>query len=179
MSSGDIAAIVLAAPLCASVVTSGWSLLWNPAVESPLPPAVHRLLLLTELGVVIALLFPVGSKAQFGAAAVLYLMLAAGSGALLARRGAVPCGCWGRSGQVLSWRLVAANAVLALVAISQLPGRRTISVGGGVLVTVSLFALCFVFAVILPDMRYALAGARRRADGERRWFSRFPDLERP
>jgi hypothetical protein len=178
ISLGDVAAIVLAAPLCSSVVANAWALFWDPRVESPLSPRLHRLLIAVELVVVIALLFPVGVQLQFALAAALYLALATGAAVLLRRRGAVPCGCWGASGQVLNWRLVAANVLLAAVAVSQAFGHRTVSVGGAALVTVSLFALCFVFAVLLPDWRHALAGARQRADGERRWFRGFPDLER-
>jgi hypothetical protein len=179
VSLADAAAVLLAAPLCTSVVANGWTLFWESEAPSPLPPWLHRLLLVAEFAVVIVLLFPSGVRLQFTLAAVMYLALATGAGVLLTRRGAVPCGCWGRSGQVLSWRLVAANVVLALVAVSQEFGRRSIGAGGAALVTVSLFALCFLLAVVLPEMRHALAGAKQRADGERRWFRGFPDLERP
>jgi hypothetical protein len=177
VTAADLAAIVLAGPLVVSVVTNAWALLWQPVAASPLGPLQHRLLLLAEVLVVVLLLQPIGPALQFTAAGVLYLALAAGVAFMLWRRGSVPCGCWGSDKHRVSWRLAAADLLLAVLAFSQVGEVRTIGVGSGLLVMLSGFALAFVFSVVLPDLRHVHRGAAKRAENDRRWFNGFPDLE--
>jgi hypothetical protein len=174
----DLCAVVLAVPLITSVTANAWSLVWHPMNDGPLGPRAHRALLLAEGAVALSLLVPVGTMVQFTAASVLYAALGGGVLVLLRRRGPVPCGCWGRTGHKLGGRLVVGNLALALLALTQLGGQRTIGPGAGAVLAIALFVLALVLIVALPEMRHALRGATTRADSERRWFNGFPDLER-
>lgn len=174
----DFVAVALAAPLAVSVVTNMWAWFWNQGTVGPLPPATHRWLITAEAVCVVLLLMPVGSGVRFGLSALMYAALSIGSAVLLRRFGAVPCGCWGTTGHKLSWRLVSANALWGLLAVSQIGAvSTTLTTQSGFLILLALVGLALVFGVALPDMRHALVGVRQRADNERRWFNRFPDLE--
>lgn len=178
MTVADILALALASPLVLSVVTNLWPLYWRRGVRGPVSRLTHRALMVVQAACSVLLLMPVDARTKFGAAAALYAAMATGAAFLLRRHGAVPCGCWGDNQRQLSWGLVGADASLSLVAITQVGSRSgTVTVTGGALMVMGLAAAALVFGVALPEMRYALAGVRDRADQERRWFHRFPDLE--
>lgn len=173
----DLIAIALAAPLLASVVTNVWSWFWTPGTVGPLPAGTHKWLVAGEALCAFLLVMPVGAALRFSLAAGMYALLGGGGAVLLRRLGPVPCGCWGATGHTLSWRLVSANALWALLALTQIGAPSTLTAQSGFLILLALVTLSLVFGIALPDMRHAMVGVRQRADNERRWFNRFPDLE--
>jgi hypothetical protein len=176
----DVSAIVLSAPLITSLVLGGWAGLWGRSVAGPLPSRTHRLLTGVQAAVVVLLLLSVPDRVAFGAAAALYVVLGGGAAVLLITRGSVPCGCWGAGRSPLSWRLVAGDVLLGLGAlgVAAAGAQRSLSAVDGVLVLLSVAALSFTFASVVPDARHALVGVRARAQDSIRWFEDFPDLEK-
>jgi hypothetical protein len=178
-SALDVGAVVLSAPLVVSLTLTGWSALWSGLLDGPLRSPFHALLLAAQAGAVLALLAPTPRSIGFVAGGALYLAMGLGAAILLLRRGEVPCGCWGRTGHLLGWRLVIFNVVMGLVsvALTASSAARGMSLADSMHVLLVIVALTLTGGVLVPEGRYALRGVTTRADKSRRWFEDFPDLE--
>lgn len=144
-------------PLIVSLTLHRWARYTGVTPSFPLSTAADRALRLATFSCVALTILVSGSMTVLPAA-ILYVVLAAGSAALLIRRGSVECGCWGDTDSRLSWRLVTVDGCFAIATIVTAVGggfeplaiRPFSDVGAGAVTVTGLSWLTILAVVHLP-----------------------------
>ena len=165
------------APLAASSILTLWSRLWNGQLPgAALSPRFHSALLAVQGTVSLGVLMS-GNKAWVTALVMLYAAMGMGVLVLRWRRGAVECGCWGRSTQRLSVRLAAFDFLMAFVAVAGFSrDSAAVSPVAGVFAALLLVASALFLLLWVHEYRWVYAAIRDRAENYREAVLGFPSL---
>lgn len=172
-------ATALTAPLVVSLTLNAWQAVWDKEVSGPLSRRNHATLMALQAAVVLLLLVgPVARETAFYVVSGLYASLAIGALILRVRRGAVPCGCWGKSSRPISPFLIVSNLALASAAFAAARAEGSWGAVEGMAALMCSLALAVTATVILPDALYVRRGLVQRASRFVEWLRDYPSLGR-
>lgn len=170
---------VVVGPFATSIGMTLWDEFWNGYAKGALPQRFHRLLLATQLLLVAWLLSGLQVQYALAAGALMFVALASGGTFVLANKGSVPCGCWGRSESTIGVPLIAGNLVAASIA-----GAGALASSGstfwlaGSLVAIVSVLVSVAGALLLPEALHTYRGLADRAAPYSDWARGFPSLKK-
>ncbi|HEX6289734.1 MAG TPA: MauE/DoxX family redox-associated membrane protein [Herpetosiphonaceae bacterium] len=169
--------LVLTFPLFASAASYAWSRYFGAEERSPIGPQAHVLLIVAQLTIatwVASTWYPLPARI---ALALMYLALGSGAAYFKLTKGDVPCGCMGsQSEHPLTWRLVAADLLLACAALLSTREQVVFAPGSGLFLGFVMCLLGLLVTTGLPDALYALRGGQRAVERYRSWINGYKEL---
>ncbi|MBC6458635.1 hypothetical protein [Actinomadura sp. HBU206391] len=171
-------AMLVCAPLIASIAGKSWDWVWGDEPRSILPTSVDRGLTLVQALLCTAFVVKPTSVVLY-LIAMLYALMGIAVLTLRIRRGPADCGCWGRSRSGrLGFGLAFADLGFAAMACAATFADQNAPPLTIRLYLVSTMAIVAFFAMVtVPIYRPLLEEYRERADRYRPWAMGFPDLQ--